>query len=791
MAFIGIDLGTTNSLVANKKPKRETKVLKIKGNKETALEDETHLYLPSAVSYLAGNFLVGWEVMDNPEQEDRIFSIKRLMGRGFDDKDPQDGSLIRDKLKNSWGYNIRKPPKGTGEDIEVKIGDSWYLPQIVSSLILKRIISIAENNLNESIDGVVITVPAYFNDKQKWATREAARLAGIHVQMLLDEPTAAAIAYGMETIGEEPRSVIVYDLGGGTFDVSLLDIAGTNFKVDAIDGNNWLGGDDFDVEIVEFILNILGSDADKIKEDPVKKGILKQRAKELKETLSTSMEATINIADLVSDSNRYDISIQRNEFEQMINSYIGETINLVDSVLKRKSLTVEDIDKVLLVGGSTKIPLVRRCLAQKFGEDIIVTDINPMLAVTMGAAIKSSWLLDKWECPECNEINEQKNDQCFSCEHLKPETINSTERPYGLRAYDSKKQKYIFDVLIPENINYPLIESKRRLFPLQNSNARILKIPYYAGEKSQSKSYFDDIEKNIHLGTLWAILPKGLSSSEKVDMKFNLDNNGILDLGSISLTIKGKPIEKVSIARSGEDENIMEEIEKLLDNIAQSVSDYTKKSKLTDEVYSIFDGLIGSDSGYNNDLIEKQAERIRALIHDEKNGGGSIIDNAKNSIRFSYYIEREYEWLLIRDEERIQEIHNQREELENVLEQDDIDEWQIERLTMKLWSLSSEPSIILLREIEISVDIAEGKNLKYDGLITGPGTEDREKTFLKPKSKEDRIADAKTLNTAKTKIVTLLKQNKNTEARDEYSKIYDLLVYYWAEYLNTTRFRGN
>ena len=826
MAFIGIDLGTTNSLVAIKRPQRKTTVFNIKGETGVSLEEENRFYLPSAVSSMNGDYLIGWEVLDNPEQEERIFSIKRLMGRGYDDKDKKRGKefFIRDKIRETWGYKIRKPPKGTGEDIEVKLGDEWVTPQEISALILRRLKEIAEKNLETNIEGAVITVPAYFNDKQKWATREAARLAGLNVQMILDEPTAAAIAYGMETLGTEPRTVAVYDLGGGTFDISLLEIEGTNFSVAAKDGNNFLGGDDFDMEIVNYVYDYVRDNLDEkyveiLKEDHVKKNILKQRSKEAKEELSTELDTSIIITDILPGIEIRNIPLTRNKFEEMINSYIDETIEHIDSVLGKKAMTEDDVDKVLLVGGSARIPLVRRRLSQKFGEEKIAVEINPMQCVAIGAAIKSSWLLDKWECPnpeiKCEKMNDKKEIRCSACVYPRPETTSSTERPYGVRIYDREKQRYIFDVLIHEYTPYPLKESKKRPYGIKERKARILKVPFFAGEKSGEKSFHESIEKNTHLGTIWAVLPKGLST-DKTEIEFNLDNDGILDLESISITISSKPVEKKSIFRKGEEEIIGDEIEELLRNIPKQISNSDKREDIEDRACELFEKLFDYRSvsdkrseKENLSEVRNKIEEIKKEIEKEIENGNGIGEKpidvtlaAKNIILFYYnVVEKEYGWLpSMQDKSKKGEILKVLEELEKAIEeitkQKDVkqkEEWKIMLPTAKLSALLfSDRALNLLIEINVAANIAMKERGKADihvpstTLVKWIDESKSSENVFESRSTGERIEDAEKLKAAHTKIKMLLQQGKVKEAEEEYSEISHLVIYYLTEFARET-----
>lgn len=590
MAYIGIDLGTTNTLVGIKKYQREPEVLTIRGE-DISLEKGIRFFIPSVVTYKDGDLVASWNAIIGENTEDIeakrerfknvIHSIKRLMGRGYDEKDDEK-NFIREQIKETWGYEVSIPEGGTEEDIAVKIGGVCYTPQEISAAILREAIQIAEHNLQESIEGAVITVPAYFNDKQRWATREAALMTGINVQRILSEPEASAKAFGLHTIGEETKTVLVYDLGGGTFDVTLFDITGTQFSGQDLDGNMWLGGDDFDIKIVKYVLEQLNDKiAERIWADRVWRLILKERAKVAKERLSDFADpdkgVPIRLQEIpFTDIN--EIEITRRKFEEIIEPMIDKTIILVRKILERQACEPDDIDKVLLVGGSTRIPLVKERLAEIFGEDKLVTPINPMKAVAEGAAIESSWLLDKIECPICGELNKRGAEGCRKCNSLLPKTIEPTERPYGVEIHDPEEDRYnTFKEIIPKGRKYPIPIPAERSFKIDNPEARILKVRFFAGEKDEKtgKPYHENIEENTHLGTIWVVLPKDPGTEVKV--RFNLSDDRILE--DVSIECRGKEVKKKKIVRESKEERICTETEELLNYIITELGDKIDSKK--------------------------------------------------------------------------------------------------------------------------------------------------------------------------------------------------------------------
>ncbi|NDD29920.1 MAG: Hsp70 family protein [Proteobacteria bacterium] len=442
---VGIDLGTTNTVVAIADG-ASPRVLRNKEGEELTL---SVVGVPRRGN--ANDLLVGtpayrnWKTMPR----DTALSVKRLMGRGYEDDAVQ-------TLKEKVLYEIIEPEDGTGQSLRVVLADQEYSPVEISARILAKVKADAEFQLDgDPVTHAVITVPAYFSEVQRKATRDAAKEAGLEVIQILDEPTAAAIAFGLERGVEDPRIVLVYDFGGGTFDISVLTWANSNFAPMNLEGDMWLGGDDLDEVIVdkivanvqdEYDIDLRDGDHDKVLVE------VKQEARRLKEALSAAESGDILITTPDFD---IDFSITREEFELAIIDLVatyracgcgqnndvdsatchacgasisqlpeqdGKAIALIRRALQNAHLTIDDVDYVLLAGNSTLVPLVRRSVDKLFGRKIKSVS-HPKLVVAQGAAVVAaqvgdrlvcaSWLPDKQR--ECGVMNERGATICAAC----------------------------------------------------------------------------------------------------------------------------------------------------------------------------------------------------------------------------------------------------------------------------------------------------------------------------------------------------------------------------------------
>jgi len=373
---IGIDLGTTNSCVAYYDGK-EAKVIANKEGRNTT---------PSVVAFTdKGEILVGEpakrQAITNPEKT--IYSVKRIMGMMCSDKEAAEA---RDKVQ----YKI----VDNNGACAVEIDGKKYTPQEISAKILSKLKEDAESFLGEEVTEAVITVPAYFNDSQRKATQEAGKIAGLNVLRIINEPTAASLAYGLDKKGEE--TILVYDLGGGTFDVTVLEIGDGTFQVLATDGNAFLGGDDFDNRIIEWLVSEFKADNGiDLSQDKMAMQRLKDAAETAKKELSSKTETEINLPFITADATgpkHLVKTLTRAKFEAMIDDLLQETLKHIDTALNDADVSKSDIQEIVMVGGSTRIPKVQQLVSEYFGGKELNKSVNPDEVVALGAAIQGGVL---------------------------------------------------------------------------------------------------------------------------------------------------------------------------------------------------------------------------------------------------------------------------------------------------------------------------------------------------------------------------------------------------------------
>ncbi len=373
---IGIDLGTTNSVMAT-----------IEGGEPTIIPNaEGERLTPSVVAVTpSGERLVGRfarrQAVTNPENT--VFSVKRFMGRKYDDP------LVQ-RDKGLVPYQIRAAKNG---DVEVKMGDRWYSPQEISAMIMQKLKTDAEAYLGEKVTQAVITVPAYFDNAQRDATKDAGRIAGLDVQRIINEPTASALAYGLERKGDE--KIAVYDLGGGTYDISILDLSEGVFQVLSTNGDTHLGGDDFDQIIIDFLADeFKKQEGIDLRKDRMALQRLKEAAEKAKIELSSTQETDINLPFITADASgpkHLNIKLTRSKLEQLVNGLVERTVPPMDAALKDAGLSKGELDEAILVGGQTRMPAVQRRVQSFFGKEPH-KGINPDEVVALGAAIQGGVL---------------------------------------------------------------------------------------------------------------------------------------------------------------------------------------------------------------------------------------------------------------------------------------------------------------------------------------------------------------------------------------------------------------
>jgi molecular chaperone HscA len=470
--IVGIDLGTTNSLVA---------IIHPESNKATALkEHNTSSLVPSIIHFdNLGNPTVGESAKDFliTEPQNTIFSAKRLMGKSYNDIEAH---------ANYFTYKVIDD--NTESLVKVQVGEKFFSPVELSSFILKELKTRAEHILKTPVTKAVITVPAYFNDAQRQATRDAGKLAGIDVMRIVNEPTAASLAYGIGLKQDEEKTIAVYDLGGGTFDVSILRISGGVFDVLSTHGDTYLGGDDFDKAIVNYWLNEAGLTWDEI-----------SRSKELLQTLRLEAEkAKIELSKQDSyetNINGDDFSISRSTFESLVKSLVDRTLQSCTNALKDASLKVEDIDEIIMVGGSTRVPLVKNSVSRYFGREVH-DELNPDEVVAIGAAIQADILAGN------------NKDMLL---------LDITPLSLGIETMGG-----LMDILIPRNAKVPTKSSRQ--YTTQKDGQSGIRISVFQGER-------DLVKDNRKLGAfnLTGIpgMPAGIP---KVEVSFLINADGILQV---------------------------------------------------------------------------------------------------------------------------------------------------------------------------------------------------------------------------------------------------------------------
>lgn len=468
--IVGIDLGTTNSLIAIIYP--ET------GQPVALKEHNTSSLVPSIIHFDEnGNITVGEEAKQYliSEPQNTIFSAKRLMGKSYND------------IKNNNTFFTYKIIDDDTESlVKVQVGEKFYSPIDLSSYILKELKHRAEHIVKTPVNKAVITVPAYFNDAQRQATRDAGKLAGLDVLRIINEPTAASLAYGIGLHKDDHKTIAVYDLGGGTFDISILRITNGIFEVLSTNGDTYLGGDDFDNAIVRFWLEQTGIKEDELKSNKELSQAIRLKAEEAKKHLSFNEDFSAQI-------NNYNVKINKQEFENLIQPYVNRTIQSCKNALKDANLSEKDIEEIIMVGGSTRVPLVKNSIKDFFGKDVNLS-MNPDEVVALGAALQADILAG--------------NNKEFLLLDITPLSLGIETRG-GL-----------MDILIPRNSKIPTKASRQ--YTTQVNGQSGMKIGVYQGERDLIKDNRKLAEFNL---TGIPAMPAGLP---KVEVSFLINADGIL-----------------------------------------------------------------------------------------------------------------------------------------------------------------------------------------------------------------------------------------------------------------------
>ena len=485
--IIGIDLGTTNSCVSV-----------LEGGKPRVIENaEGGRTTPSIVAYADDNeVLVGQsakrQAVTNPTNT--LFAVKRLIGRRFED------DVVQKDIK-MVPYSIVKADNG---DAWVEAKDESMAPPQVSAEVLRKMKKTAEEYLGESVTEAVITVPAYFNDSQRQATKDAGRIAGLEVKRIINEPTAAALAYGMDK-AQGDRTVAVYDLGGGTFDISIIEIAEVDgehqFEVLATNGDTFLGGEDFDLRLIEFLADEFKSENGiDLHNDPLALQRLKEAAEKAKIELSSSQQTEVNLPYITADATgpkHLVIKLTRAKLESLVQELVTRSLEPVKVALKDSGLSASEIDDVILVGGQTRMPMVQQTVADFFDKEPR-KDVNPDEAVAMGASIQGAVLAGDVKDVLLLDVTPLT---------LGIETMGGVATP-----------------LIEKNTTIPT--KKSQVFSTAEDNQTAVTIHVVQGERKQATS-------NKSLGRFdLADIPPAPRGMPQIEVTFDLDANGILNVSA-------------------------------------------------------------------------------------------------------------------------------------------------------------------------------------------------------------------------------------------------------------------
>lgn len=567
---IGIDLGTTNSCVAIFDGKTAKVIENAEGQRTT----------PSVVAY-SSEVLVGAAAqrqrITNPENT--LFAVKRLIGRRFED------SVVQKDIK-IMPYKI---VQSDNADAWIQVDGKKMSPEQVSSEILKKMKKTAEDYLGEEVTEAVITVPAYFNDAQRQATKDAGRIAGLNVRRIINEPTAAALAYGVDKGTAKNGKIAVYDLGGGTFDISIIELdefeGEKSFEVLSTNGDTFLGGEDFDNKIIDYIVEeFLKEQKIDLRKDPLSMQRIKESAEKAKIELSSASQTDINLPYITADATgpkHLNMKLTRAKLESLVEDLVKRSLEPMKMALKDAELSISDIDDVILVGGQTRMPMVQKMVTDFFGKEPR-KDVNPDEAVALGAAIQGGVL--------SGDVTDVL-------------LLDVTPLSLGLETMGGVMVK-----IIEKNTTIPC--SRKQTFSTAEDNQSAVTIHVLQGEREQAK-----YNKSLGQFNLEGI-PAARRGEPQIEVKFDLDADGILHVSALE-KVSGKQ-QKITIKSSGglsEDE---------INRLIKDAEENAEKDKMFKEVVdlrnqadSMVHRLTTEKSNYKTEEFDRVMKEVEPLLKSE------------------------------------------------------------------------------------------------------------------------------------------------------------------------------
>ena len=560
---IGIDLGTTNSCVSVLDGEKSKVIENAEGDRTT----------PSIIAYTGDEVLVGQpakrQAVTNPDNT--LFAIKRLIGRKFsDDAVQKDISMVP--------YKIIGADNG---DAWVEANGQKMAPPQVSAEVLKKMKKTAEDYLGEAVTEAVVTVPAYFNDSQRQATKDAGKIAGLEVKRIINEPTAAALAYGMDS-AKGDKTIAVYDLGGGTFDISIIEIADvdgeTQFEVLSTNGDTFLGGEDFDMRMIDYLAEEFKKESGiDLKGDSLAMQRLKEAGEKAKVELSSAQQTDVNLPYITADATgpkHLNVKVTRAKLESLVEDLVVKSIEPCRLALQDADLSASEIDEVILVGGQTRMPLVQSKVAEFFGKDAR-KDVNPDEAVAMGAALQGAVL--------SGDVNDVL-------------LLDVTPLTLGIETMGG-----VATALIEKNTTIPT--KKSQVFSTADDNQSAVTIHVVQGERKQAA-------QNKSLGRFdLTDIPPAPRGTPQIEVTFDIDANGILNVGAKDKAT-GKEQSIVIKASSGLSDD---EIEQMVKD-AEANAEQDREFEEMIQVCNTADGLIHATKKTIEEAGDKATEEEKAGI---------------------------------------------------------------------------------------------------------------------------------------------------------------------------------